>query len=118
MSSMFIDPEIEQIEASKEAGAKNIEFHTGAYSEFADHKDKRMFAELDRIKKAVEHAKKLGLYVAAGHGLNYDNVPLIVREVPDIVEYNIGHSIIARAIFVGLARAVEEMKQLIQGANL
>jgi len=118
VSSMFIAPEIEQIEASRETGAKNVEFHTGAYAEFADHKDKRMLLELERIKKAVEHAKKLGLYVAAGHGLNYDNTPLIVKEVPNIVEYNIGHAIVARAIFVGLARAVEEMKQLIQGANL
>jgi len=105
--SMFIDPEPKQVEASKELGAQAIEIHTGRYCE---HNSRE---EFDRIKAAAKIAKDAGLHVAAGHGLNYDNAALVVKEVPDIAEYNIGHSIIARAVFVGLAQAVIEMKKLI-----
>lgn len=107
--SMFIDADILQVEASKEAGADAIELHTGRYCE------SRSEEELIRLKDAAKRAKDIGLHVAAGHGLNYDNVALVVASIPEIVEYNIGHSIIARAVFVGLETAVKEMKALIGG---
>ncbi len=110
--SLFIDPDIAQVEASKEIGADTVELHTGKYSEFASGDD-RQLAELERLRKSAKKAKELGLYVAAGHGLNYINAALVVSQVPEIVEYNIGHSIVARAVFVGLEQAVMEMKQIV-----
>ncbi len=121
--SMFIDPEIKQIIASKESGANSIELHTGRYCELTAHlkgdEDVSQLTldarkELERLKIAANKAREIGLYVAAGHGLNYNNTALVVKEIPEIVEYNIGHSIISRAVFIGLENAVREMKRLVE----
>ena len=106
--SMFIEPSGEQIEASRKLGVEMVELHTGA---FANAQGASQLAELKRLRDAAEHAHRLGLQVNAGHGINYTNVALI-REVPHLVELNIGHSIIARAIFTGLESAVREMLAL------
>ena len=106
--SLFIDPDPRQVEASMQAGAPVIELHTGAYAESAGANRAR---EFERIRAAAESADKLGLIVNAGHGLNYHNVQPIASIEP-IVELNIGHAIIAQAVFDGLARAVSEMKRL------
>lgn len=109
--SLFIDPNIKQVEASYKTGAQFIELHTGAYSEaFGTEYEE---AEFQKLKEAAIYAQSLGLKVNAGHGLNYQNVHRM-HEIPDLIELNIGHSIIARAIFVGLEKAVFEMKELIK----
>ena len=109
--SMFIDPDINQVTASYKIGAQFIELHTGKYSEcFGTDKEEKAFQDL---KDAAAFAQTLGLKVNAGHGLNYENVKRM-HEIPDLVELNIGHSIIARAVFVGLAQAVKEMKELVR----
>lgn len=109
--SLFIDPNEEQVLASSKTGAQFIELHTGAYSEaFGTEKEEIEFLKL---KKAAIYAQSLGLKVNAGHGLNYKNVHRM-HEIPNLVELNIGHSIISRAIFVGLEQAVKEMKELIK----
>lgn len=113
--SMFIEPDKKQIEMSKECGANAVEFHTGKYCELTNENDIKL--EVARLKDAALIARKYGLYVAAGHGLNYDNTARIVKEIPEIEEYNIGHSIIARAVFVGLDQAVREMKKIITENN-
>jgi pyridoxine 5-phosphate synthase len=110
--SMFIDPDMQQIEASREMGADSIELHTGKYCEL--HGTDRA-SELERLKKCAAHAMKAGLRVAAGHGLNYDNTADVVHAIPEILEYNIGHAIVARAIFVGLDEAVRQMKKILGG---
>ena len=107
--SLFVDPDAKQIEASKETGAHAVEIHTGAYCNSRSD----AAAELRQIVAAVALARRLGLEVHAGHGLNYDNVTPIAR-IADIVELNIGHSIVARAIMVGIQRAVREMKDLLK----
>lgn len=107
--SLFIDPDITQIEASREVGAHGVEIHTGRYCEAAGDRTR----ELGQIVGAVSLAQRLGLEVHAGHGLNYQNV-LPVAAVAGIVELNIGHSIVARAVMVGMERAVSEMKALLQ----
>lgn len=108
--SLFIDPVKKQIDASKKTGAKIIELHTGAY---ADSKDKNEETKLlKQIEDAVKYAKKIGLIVNAGHGLNYSNVTRIAR-IEGITELNIGHSIISRAVFTGLDLAIKQMKALI-----
>ena len=107
--SLFIDPDIQQIEAAIRCSAPVIEIHTGAYAD-AKTVDKRE-AELQRIIKAVRFAYQAGLVVNAGHGLNYQNVQAIAS-LPEINELNIGHGIVARAIFMGLEAAVREMKRL------
>ncbi|MDD5450114.1 MAG: pyridoxine 5'-phosphate synthase [Candidatus Omnitrophica bacterium] len=109
--SLFIDPEKDQIEASKKAGAGIIELHTGNYAEARD--DKTAKAELQRLKDAAAYGTELGLMVNAGHGLTYQNVSEVAR-LKGIEELNIGHSIISRAVIVGLDRAVREMKELIR----
>ncbi len=109
--SLFIDPEKDQINASKFCGADFIEIHTGAYAN--EKTEQGRLKELDRIKKAVNYACKKKLRVNAGHGLNYINVRPIAG-IEEIEELNIGHSIISRAVFVGLERAVKEMIQLIR----
>lgn len=114
--SMFIDPENEQVEASKELGATAIELHTGRYCELFDSKSYKN--ELERLKRSTLRGKELGLHVAAGHGLNYDNTRVIVLEIPEILEYNVGHSIVARALYVGLEQAVKEMKKLIETGSI
>lgn len=107
--SLFIDPEIQQIEAALRCKAPVIELHTGTYCDAKNAQEKNI--ELTRIKKAAEFAHSAGLIVNAGHGLNYQNVQPIAR-IPAMHELNIGHAIIARAIFMGLENAVREMKRL------
>ena len=107
--SLFIDPDIEQVEAAHVTGAPFIELHTGAYSEaFGTENEEH---EFQKLKLATEHAQKLGLKVNAGHGLNYENVHRM-HEIPGLVELNIGHSIISKAIFTGLKSAIIEMQNL------
>jgi pyridoxine 5-phosphate synthase len=106
--NLFIDPEKQQIEVSREIGAHGVEIHTGRYCDAAGDCKR----ELQEVKRAASLAHGLGLEVHGGHGLNYDNVIPIVA-IPEIVELNIGHSIIARAILVGMERAVMEMKNLL-----
>jgi len=109
--SLFIAPEPKQIEAAAQIGAQFIELHTGAFAE-AFQAGPAAEAELQRLCAGATLADRLGLKVNAGHGLNYQNLPLIHR-VPHLVELNIGHSIISRALFVGLAAAVKEMLNLV-----
>ena len=111
--SLFIDPEAAQLEAAVRVGAPVVELHTGTY---ADASGERRAVELDRIQRAAKHAAALGLTVHAGHGLNYHNVQPIAAIAP-IVELNIGHAIVARAVFTGLASAISEMKQLMLAAR-
>lgn len=113
--SLFIDPDTEQVEAARAAGAPVIELHTGAYAE-AENESRRQ-AELERLQHASSFAASLGLKVNAGHGLHYHNVQPIAR-IPEVRELNIGHAIIARAIFDGLSTAVIEMKRLMNEARL
>jgi pyridoxine 5-phosphate synthase len=114
-TSLFIDPEARQIEAAARAGAPVIELHTGRYSELAPGLERD--AELQRIKAAVAIGVSLGLRVNAGHGLNYDNIEPIAAIV-GISELNIGHSIVAHAIFVGWQNAIREMKAKMHAAFL
>jgi pyridoxine 5-phosphate synthase len=111
--SLFIDPDRKQIEAALQAGAPVIELHTGAYAERSGDAQAR---ELARIIDAAQHAASLGLVVNAGHGLHYHNVQPIAA-IPQIVELNIGHAIVARAVFDGFAPAVTEMKRLMLAAR-
>lgn len=109
--SIFTEPDIPQIDASAELGADFIEIHTGVFANAIT--EEEQFDELERIRGAAKHAKKLGLGVNAGHGLNYQNIK-IFRELEDIDEVSIGHSIIARAVIVGIEEAVREMIRLIR----
>ena len=109
--SIFVDTQPAQVDASQAAGADAIEINTGPY---ADARDEQRAAQLARIALAADQASAAGLEVLAGHGLNYVNVTPIVR-LPQIVELNIGHSIISRAVLVGLDRAVREMVALLKG---
>jgi pyridoxine 5-phosphate synthase len=111
--SLFIDPDPEQIEAAQRAGAPVIELHTGAY---ADSTGAARAREFERLYAAAKFAARLGLIVNAGHGLNYHNVEPIAA-IPEIVELNIGHSIVSRAIVDGLAKAVRDMKELMRAAR-
>jgi pyridoxine 5-phosphate synthase len=108
--SLFIEPDLDQIKAAHKVAADYIELHTGRYANAR--RSKEADAEFDAITQAARLASKLGMGVNAGHGLNYRNVTRLTQ-IPEIVEYNIGHSIIARAVLVGLERAVREMKQLL-----
>ncbi len=108
--SLFIDADESQILAAVESGAPYIEIHTGHYADAVDDRNKTQ--ELNRIIKSVGFATNAGLKVNAGHGLNYTNVKEIAA-IPDILELNIGHSIISRAVLSGLSEAVSEMKRLI-----
>ncbi len=108
--SLFIAPDPPQIDAAARSGSQFIEVHTGAFSEaFAEHPQDQ--AELERLIAGAKQAHALGLKVNAGHGLNYQNLPLLHR-VPHLVELNIGHSIVSRAVTVGLQAAVREMLAL------
>jgi pyridoxine 5-phosphate synthase len=109
--SLFIGPDIAQIDAAKKAGAPVIELHTGTFADAENPKDKAR--ELQRIKDAVAHGLKLGLVVNAGHGLHYHNVHEIAS-IPGVDELNIGHAIVAHALFVGWDNAVREMKLLMK----
>ena len=108
--SLFIDPDMKQIDAARSIGAPVIELHTGSYAE-ADSVLERAH-ELERIRAATAHAHAQGLQVNAGHGLHYHNVHDIVA-IPNIVELNIGHAIIAESLFIGLDAAVRKMKALL-----
>jgi pyridoxine 5-phosphate synthase len=112
--SLFIDPENMQIDAAKEAGAPVIELHTGCYAEANCPSERRN--ELERIKQAAYYANNIGLQVNAGHGLHFHNVQAICQ-IPEIVELNIGHAIIAQAIFSGMAQSVKELKQIMLTAR-
>ena len=130
--SLFVDPTIEAMEQSKKLGAEMVELHTGTFSNlfnmlnsnlpYSNHSVKELelprYELSDRLEKSIEdiinaakHAKELGLEVAAGHGLNYNNVDEMMK-IEEITELNIGQSIIARSVFTGLAEAVKEMKKL------
>lgn len=111
--SLFIDPELNQIKAAHQAGARVIELHTGDYAQA--HGDEAMLA-LSRIQTATEYALGLGIKVNAGHGLTLSNVEPIAK-IDGLSELNIGHSIIARALFVGLGEAVAEMRAAIDHAS-
>jgi pyridoxine 5-phosphate synthase len=111
--SLFIDPDEAQLEAAVAVGAPVIELHTGAYAEA---EGGAQALQLARLATAVRRARALGLTVHAGHGLNYHNVQPVAA-LTDIVELNIGHAIIAHALFVGLAQAVREMKALMLAAR-
>jgi len=109
--SLFIDPDLQQVQAAKDSGAPVIELHTGRYAE-AENPEEQAH-ELQRLTKAVEFASGLGLVVNAGHGLHYHNVQAIAA-LPGINELNIGHAIVAHAVFVGFKQAVAEMAELIR----
>ena len=111
--SMFIDPDPEQIEAAHEIGAPVVELHTGAYAEASgEHQAK----EFMRLVTGARHGAQVGLTVHAGHGLHYHNVQPVAA-IPEIVELNIGHAIVARAVFAGMAAAVGEMQRLMVEAR-
>ena len=109
--SLFIDPSKEQVEAASKTGAQFIEMHTGQYSEKYGSDEEEV--EFLKLKDSAKLAQSLGLKVNAGHGLNYENVHRM-HEIDGLYELNIGHSIISRAIFVGLPQAVREMKDLVK----
>lgn len=111
--SLFVDPDAEQLEAGRELGVDAVELHTGAYCNAGG---SRASEELDALRRAAAFAAGLGLEVHGGHGLNIGNVTPVAA-IPEMVELNIGHSIVARAVMVGMFRAVEEMKILVLGAS-
>lgn len=112
--SLFIDPELNQIEAALACGAPVVELHTGRYAEAGTDAD--MARELAVITEAAEQAHARGLQVNAGHGLHYHNTQAIAA-IPQLVELNIGHAIVARSVFTGFQAAVREMKHLMQEAR-
>jgi pyridoxine 5-phosphate synthase len=113
--SLFIDPDEVQIDAAVKAGAPVVELHTGCYAEAKN--PLQQAEELARIRKAAHHAHSAGLQVNAGHGLHFYNVEAICA-IPEIVELNIGHSIISQALFSGLAQAVKDLKGIMKYARL
>jgi pyridoxine 5-phosphate synthase len=113
--SLFIDPDAAQIKAAAESGAPVIEIHTGRYADA--HTDTEVQQELDRVQAAVLEGVKLGLKVNAGHGLHYANVQAIAA-IPEIAELNIGHAVVAQAVFIGWQNAVKEMKAIMTAARL
>ncbi|WP_416307745.1 pyridoxine 5'-phosphate synthase [Neptunicella sp. SCSIO 80796] len=112
--SLFIDADNQQIHAARQCGAEYIEIHTGCYADATD--EESQHKELQRIKDAVSYATSIGLKVNAGHGLHYHNVKPIAA-IEEIIELNIGHAIIGRAAFDGLAKAVADMRALMQEAR-
>lgn len=112
--SLFIDADTSQIDAAKRCGAPLIELHTGGYADAQSEKEQA--TELNRIQQAASYAHNMGIQVNAGHGLHYHNVQPIAK-IPEIIELNIGHAIIGRAVFSGLQQAVTEMKRLIVEAR-
>ncbi len=113
-TSLFIDPEPEQLDASRVCGARVVELHTGTYADATDSEAETR--ELARIATAADYGAKLGLRIHAGHGLHYHNVQPVAA-ISEIVELNIGHSIVARAVFGGLASAVADMRTLMYQAR-
>jgi len=112
--SLFINPDIEAMELAKKTSAQIVEIHTGIYAE-ASNEEERL-KELERIENAAKVAKDLGFIVHAGHGLSYTNIGPVAA-IPEIEEFSIGHSIVSRAVFVGMVNAVKEMKELILKAR-
>ena len=112
--SLFIDPEFKQIDAAVNAGAPVIELHTGCYADAGNPQKQKN--ELSRIKQAAEYAYSAGLQVNAGHGLHFHNVDAICK-LPQIVELNIGHSIISQAVFSGLDQTVRDLKRIMRDAR-
>ena len=112
--SLFIDPVISQIDAAKECGATVIELHTGT---FANAKGQEQLNEVKRLIRGAEYAHSLGIIVNAGHGIDYENIQLI-KEIPYLNELNIGHSIVARAVFTGIYNATAEMIALMADYKL
>jgi len=112
--SLFIDPDFKQIDAAVAVGAPVIELHTGCYADAANYQVKK--AELLRVKQAAEYAHSAGLQVNAGHGLHFHNVEDICY-IPEIVELNIGHSIIAQAVFSGLQQTIVDLKRVMREAR-
>lgn len=113
--SLFIDPDTRQIELARVLGAKAVEIQTARYSEARTVAARQ--EELAQLREAAEMARQLGLHVHMGHGLNYENVREVAR-LPGVEELNIGHSIVSRAVLVGMERAVREMKQAIRDARI
>ena len=109
--SLFLDPDAKQIDAARAAGAESVELHTGAYALATTPAD--IAAELDKLTQAAAQIRQAGLHLHAGHGLNYRNVQPVAT-LPEMEELNIGHSIVARAVMVGLQTAVREMRELIR----
>jgi pyridoxine 5-phosphate synthase len=109
--SVFIDPDLKQVDAAHRIGAQTIELHTGAYANATTRRDVRK--ELVRQARAASHANNIGLRVNAGHGLHYSNVREYIEDVPHLHTLNIGHAIISRALFVGLEQAIREMRELL-----
>lgn len=111
--SLFIDPEPAQLDAAAEAGATVVELHTGAYADLQEDAQER---EYRRLLAAAQHAARLDLTVHAGHGLHYDNVSKIAA-IPEIVELNIGHAIVAQSVFDGIGKAVADMRRIMDAAR-
>ncbi len=112
--ALFIEPDPAQVEAAHDVGANCVEFHTGSFAT-ADTRERRMHEAL-RTAEAAEHAYALGLQIHAGHGLDYQNYPVFRAHVPHVHEVSIGFAVIARAVLVGMDRAVKEMAALVRGA--
>jgi len=110
----FIDPDPRQVDACREAGAPAVELHTGRYADATDGATRAR--ELERVRTAARHAAALGIEVHAGHGLHYRNVQAVAA-IPEIVELNIGHAIVAQALFDGFGKAVADMKRLMLDAR-
>ena len=108
--SLFIEPSIRQLDAAARLGAPVVELHTGKYCDLAGEERE---VELLRLVAAAKHGREIGLRINAGHGLNLDNLPAFLKAVPHLDTLNIGHSIVARAVMVGMVRAVREMKELL-----
>ncbi|MYF71724.1 MAG: pyridoxine 5'-phosphate synthase [Proteobacteria bacterium] len=113
-TSLFIDPDPAQLEASAACGAPVVELHTGAYADAPDRIEQAR--ELDRIRAAAEYGDRLGLTIHAGHGLHYHNVQPVAA-IGEVVELNIGHALVARAVFDGFGKAVADMKALMLAAR-
>ncbi len=111
--SLFIDPDMPQIDAARRYGADAVELQTASYSEA---QGAQLAVELDKLRRAAAHAAALGLHVHMGHGLNYHNV-VPIAQIAEVEELNIGHSIVSRAVLVGMVEAVREMKAVIQTAR-
>jgi pyridoxine 5-phosphate synthase len=115
--ALFIDPDLAQVYAAREAGADAIEFHTGTYcNAFSAGERAKAEAELDRLRQGARLAASQGLEVHAGHGLDYENVGPVAA-IPEIVELNIGHYLVGEAIFVGLADSVRRMRRIMDEAR-
>jgi len=109
-TSLFIDPDPEQIRAAQEIGTEYVELHTGAYADAEDPESRRN--ELERLQSGIQLGQEAGLAINLGHGLDYSNISAFAK-TPGIQEYSIGHSIIARAAFVGMEKAVRQMEEIV-----